>query len=121
MERSRKYGWALVALGVGVDTSLPEGEAMAGTLAVRAQFERRLTGQRTKDALAIKRQQGVRPGRPPVLSKKVVSRIKREARAGRSLREIARRLNHDEIPTAHGGASWRHSTIRSVLGLEPIQ
>jgi DNA invertase Pin-like site-specific DNA recombinase len=33
---------------------------MAGVLATFARFERRLIGQRTKDALAVKRAQGVR-------------------------------------------------------------
>ena len=46
MERSRKEGWALVALDLGVDTSTPTGEVMAGVLALFAQFERRLIGQR---------------------------------------------------------------------------
>ena len=67
MERSRRKGWALVALDLGVDTSTPSGEMMANVLAVFAQFERRMIGQRTKDALAVKRAQGVRLGRPTVL------------------------------------------------------
>jgi len=63
MEQSRRRGWALVALDLGVDTTTPSGEMMANVLAVFAQFERRLIGQRTREALAIKRQQGVRLGR----------------------------------------------------------
>src|SRR5215217_5140315 len=34
MERSRKRGWALVALDLGVDTSTPSGEMLASVLAV---------------------------------------------------------------------------------------
>ena len=64
MERARKGGWNLIALDLGVDTSTPAGEMMASVLATFAQFERRLIGQRTKDALAIKRAQGVVLGRP---------------------------------------------------------
>jgi len=45
MEKSRKRGWALVALDLGVDTTNPAGEMMANVLAVFAQFERRLIGQ----------------------------------------------------------------------------
>ncbi len=33
MERSRRQGWALVALDLGVDTSTPAGEMMANVLA----------------------------------------------------------------------------------------
>ena len=64
MERARKGGWNVIALDLGVDTSTPAGEMMASVLATFAQFERRLIGQRTKDALAIKRAQGVVLGRP---------------------------------------------------------
>ena len=55
MEQARSSGWNLVALDLGVDTSTPAGEMMASVLATFAQFERRLIGQRTKDALAVKR------------------------------------------------------------------
>ena len=67
MERGQRRGWALVALDLGVDTTTPQGEMMASVLAVFAQFERRLIGQRTRDALAVKRAQGVRLGRPPAI------------------------------------------------------
>jgi DNA invertase Pin-like site-specific DNA recombinase len=54
MERSRRKRWALGALDLGVDTTTPAGEAMANLMATFAQFERRLIGRRTKDALAVK-------------------------------------------------------------------
>ena len=60
MERSRKQGWAVVALDLGVDTTTPSGEMMANVLAVFAQFERRLIGQRTREALAVKRGRATR-------------------------------------------------------------
>ncbi len=78
MEDARKEGWALVILDLGVDTTTPSGEMIANVMATFAQFERRLIGQRTKDALAVKKRQGVRLGRPPSLSADVVKRIKRE-------------------------------------------
>ena len=77
MERSRKQGWALVALDLGVDTTTPSGEMMANVLAVFAQFERRLIGQRTREALVVKRRQGVRLGRPRVMSPDTVAEIRR--------------------------------------------
>jgi DNA invertase Pin-like site-specific DNA recombinase len=45
---------------------------MMGTF---AQFERRMIGQRTKDALKVKKAQGVRLGRPIVRSPEVAGRI----------------------------------------------
>ena len=77
MERGRKAKWALVALDIGVDTTTPAGEMMANVLAVFAQFERRLIGQRTREALAVKRQQGIRLGRPRTLSSETVALIRR--------------------------------------------
>jgi DNA invertase Pin-like site-specific DNA recombinase len=115
MEQSRRKGWALVALDIGVDTTTPSGEMMASVLAVFAQFERRLIGQRTREALAVKRQQGVRLGRPPVLTREFVASIRRQRARGRSLAAIAIRLNADRVPTAHGGRAWHVSTVRTLL------
>ena len=74
---------------VAVDTSTPSGEAMANMLATFAQFERRLISQRTKEALAVKKAQGVRLGRPPTMPQAVVRRIQRQRARGDSLRKIA--------------------------------
>jgi DNA invertase Pin-like site-specific DNA recombinase len=115
MEDARREGWALVILDLGVDTTTPSGEMIANVMATFAQFERRLIGQRTKDALAVKKRQGVRLGRPPTLAPAVVKRIRREREAGRSLREIAGRLNDEGVPTGHGGAKWHASTVKAVL------
>ena len=115
MTTAQRQGWALVALDCALDTSSPSGEAMANMLATFAQFERRLIGQRTKDALAVKRAQGVRLGRPVTMPKRVIARINRERAAGRTLRQIADSLNQDEIATAHGGQRWYAGTVRAVL------
>ena len=53
-----------VADGVGNGADIGS-EAMRGMLLVFSQYERRVIGARTKAALAIKRAQGVRLGRPP--------------------------------------------------------
>ena len=88
MATAQKQGWALVALDCAVDTTTPAGEAMANVLATFAQFERRLISQRTREALAVKKSQGVRLGRPTTMPTKVVNRIRRErAAAGRRSRK----------------------------------
>jgi DNA invertase Pin-like site-specific DNA recombinase len=115
MGRATRENWALVALDCAVDTTTPAGEAMANVLATFAQFERRLIGQRTREALAQKKAQGVRLGRPRELPAKVRARIRRRRNAGRSLAAIAQELNRDRVPTAHGGARWYPSTVRAVL------
>jgi DNA invertase Pin-like site-specific DNA recombinase len=114
MAQASKQGWALVALDCAVDTTTPAGEAMANVLATFAQFERRLIGQRTKEALAAKRAAGVRLGRPQSLPREVRDRIVAERDSGRSLATIASKLNTDAIPTAQGGRQWWPSTVRAA-------
>lgn len=116
MAQAQRRGWALVALDAPVDTTSPAGEAMANILATFAQFERRLIAQRTREALARKKAQGVRLGRPRRLPSKVRARIKRRRKAGFSLAAIADELNRDQVPTAHGGRRWYASTVRAILG-----
>ena len=58
---------------------------MASVLATFAQFERRLIGQRTRDALAVKRAQGVQLGPPREISEEVVERIRNLYETGHSV------------------------------------
>jgi DNA invertase Pin-like site-specific DNA recombinase len=115
MAAAQKQGWAMVALDCAVDTTTPAGEAMANVLATFAQFERRLISQRTKDALAIKKAQGVRLGRPRSLPDDVVDRIANERAESCTLTAIAAGLTNDQVPTAQGGARWYPSTVAAVL------
>ncbi|MGI8750958.1 MAG: recombinase family protein [Acidimicrobiales bacterium] len=112
---AERAGWGLVALDVAVDTTTPQGAAMAQVLAVFAELERRLIGERTKAALAVKRAQGVRLGRPRTLPAEVAERILAAARAGTSWSAIARALDADRVPTAQGGARWYPATVRQVF------
>jgi hypothetical protein len=109
-------GVALVALDVGVDTTSPAGEMLANVLASFAQYERRIIGQRTRDALAEKRRQGVRLGRPRDLSDGLVARLVAQRSAGDTLAQIAEMLNTEGVPTSRGGRRWYDSTVRNVLG-----
>jgi DNA invertase Pin-like site-specific DNA recombinase len=115
MERSRKNGWALVALDLGVDTTTPAGEMIANSVANFSQFERRLIGQRTREALAVRKAQGARLGRPRTLPDDVVRRIKSMRKGGETLNAIAESLNVDGVATAQGGRRWYPATVRKVL------
>jgi DNA invertase Pin-like site-specific DNA recombinase len=84
-------------------------------LATFARFERRLISQRPRAALARKRAQGVRLGRPPTMSLYAIERIGHERAAGKSLAAIANGLNADRIPTAQGGRRWYPATVRYTL------
>ena len=114
MERARRRGWAIIALDLGVDTATPAGEMMANVLATFAQFERRLIGQRTKEALAQKRAQGVRITRPPSIPGDLLAWIVSELRAGSTRQAVCDRLNRDGVPTPRGGSMWRPSSIQAV-------
>jgi DNA invertase Pin-like site-specific DNA recombinase len=117
MAQAQRKGWALVALDCAVDTSTPAGEAMANMLATFAQFERRLIGQRTKEALAMKRAQGVRLGRPRSIPAGVADRICSERAEGATCSAIAAGLNDEGVPTPRGGRIWRPSSLESVLAV----
>lgn len=115
MARAHREEWALVALDVDVDTTTPSGRLVANLMASVAEWERETIAARTRDALAAKRAQGVRLGRPQTIPLDVVARIVNEHGAGASLRTIGAGLERDGVPTARGGTRWQASTIRDVL------
>ncbi|KDE10125.1 recombinase family protein [Rhodococcus aetherivorans] len=115
LDRASRSGWRIFSADLAIDTTTPAGEAAASMMIVFSQLERRLISQRTKDALAVKRAQGVRLGRPSVLAAEVVARIVRERTEGRGLRVIAEGLTADGVPTARGKAKWSTSSVQSVL------
>jgi len=115
IERSRRNGWGLVVLDMDVDTTTPTGELIANVMVSVVQFERRMIGQRTKEALAVKRARGIRIGRPRQLSKPLVKRIDGLREKGWTTTAIAAKLNADRVPTAHGGKKWWPETVRQVL------
>jgi hypothetical protein len=55
------------------------------------------------------------PGRRVVLALELEHQIRSQHAAGASLGQIARDLNAAATPTAHGGAQWWPSTVRSVI------
>jgi DNA invertase Pin-like site-specific DNA recombinase len=116
LDDARRHEYNIVALDLGVDLSTPAGELVANVMASVAQWERRAIGQRTKEALAARRAQGVRLGRPPAIPPDVRRRIVKMRSRGVPLAAIAERLNVDGVPTAHGGARWYASTVKSVVG-----
>jgi DNA invertase Pin-like site-specific DNA recombinase len=116
VERAQAGGWSLVVVEQAFDLSTSHGRAMAGMLAVFAAFERDLISERTRDALAVKRAQGIHTGRRSTLPAEIVERVRRERAAGMTLQAIADRLNRDRVPTGQGGACWRPSSVRTVAG-----
>lgn len=104
--------WAVVALDLGVDTTTPTGELVAGVMMQFAQWERRIIGQRTADAMAEARARGARFGRVRAIPEDVAARILAARHAGWTYAAIAADLDADEVPTPGGGARWHASTVR---------
>lgn len=115
VRRARDEGWSLVVLQPALDLSTSEGRLVANILVSLAEFERELIGARIREGLAEAKRRGKKLGRTQRVSEEIVRRIVRERELGASLREIARGLNSDGVPTARGGSEWYAATIRSVL------
>ena len=71
--------------------------------------------------LAVKKAQGVRIGRPTVMPKAVVTRMRRERAKGLSYAVIADKLNTARVPTAQGGRRWYPATVRYTLAEAPAK
>jgi DNA invertase Pin-like site-specific DNA recombinase len=113
--RAEAARWYLVALDAPVDTTTPQGAAMAQVLAVFAELERRLIAERTRAALAVRKAQGVRLGRRPNLPEGVRDRILERRRGGAGWSAIARELNEAGVATGQGGRAWYPATVRYVV------
>jgi DNA invertase Pin-like site-specific DNA recombinase len=117
MERSLRSGWSVVALDLGVDTTTPAGTLVANVVASVAHCERRLIGARTREALAVKRAQGVRLGRPRSLSPSLPGRVLALRRSGLALAAIADQLTVEQVPTPTGRSRWHPTTVRTALAV----
>lgn len=114
LEQARAQGWHVVMLDLELDTSTPMGEAMANMAMTFAQFERRMIGLRTKEALAIKREHGIIGGRKRMIDKHLEARIRSMSVRGHSMHEIARRLNAEGAKAPMGG-DFGWTTIARVV------
>ncbi len=119
----------LHSVSESLDTSSPHGKFVLTLFGGLAQMERELIGERTRSALAYKRQQGQPTSHPPYGFKSngsretmvpvprelvIVRRILHHWRLGQSYRTIAAKLTADGVPTKQGG-QWHHSTIGKVV------
>lgn len=115
IEESRKEGWTIVIIDLGVDLGTPAGEMVASIMAVLAQWERRMISQRTIDALRERKRSGMKLGRPVGTTADTETLIVGMKDRGASLRGIAQSLTTMCIPTPQGGSAWRASSVAAVL------
>ena len=91
LQELQHLGVGFVSLTEALDLTTPAGRAMAGLLAVFAEFEREILRERVRAGLAHARQHGKRLGRPPSVVHKAVE-ARKLYRQGISKSEIARQL-----------------------------
>jgi site-specific DNA recombinase len=124
---SKRKGY-LVSLSENLDGTTATGKMMFQMLAVLAEFERNLVGERTQTALAQKKANGevytaITPfgyeaieGRLVKVEAEaqVVTEIQRRRQAGETLQLIADGLNSQGIAGKIGG-KWYPSTVRNLI------
>jgi DNA invertase Pin-like site-specific DNA recombinase len=86
-----ELGVGFVSLTEALDLTTPTGRAMAGLLAVFAEFEHEVLRERVRAGLAQARLEGKQLGRP-VTAARHATQVRKLHRAGVSKAEIARRL-----------------------------
>ena len=91
LQELEHLGVGFVSLTEALDLTTPAGRAMAGLLAIFAEFEREILRERTKAGLAHARESGKRLGRPATAAAHTAE-IRKLRRAGVSKSEIAHRL-----------------------------
>ncbi|MGO8788278.1 MAG: recombinase family protein [Terriglobia bacterium] len=91
LEELEHLGVGFVSLTEALDLTTPAGRAMAGLLAVFAEFEREILRERVRAGLAHARQNGQRLGRS-LTAALHADQVRKLQRAGISKSEIARRL-----------------------------
>ncbi len=91
LQELEHLGVGLVSLTEALDLTTPAGRAMAGLLAIFAEFEREVLRERTRAGLAHARANGKRLGRPATAAVHAAE-IRKLHRAGASKSEIARRV-----------------------------
>lgn len=114
MSRAQKEGWDLCIRDLDLDTSHPNGRMVLTIMSALSQWEREMIGLRTKEALAVKKSQGVKIGRRP-MSESIKIRIVELRKSQMSYAKIAATLNDEGVPTSQGGTMWRDSSVRAAL------
>ncbi len=98
-----------------MDTSTSSGRLVANVMASVAEWERAVIGERTRDALAARKAQGLPVSRPSV-DGLLAERIAALRAGGATYQAIADTLNTENVPTLRGAAAWRVSSVQAATG-----
>src|SRR2546427_11558082 len=91
LQELHELGVGFISLSEALDFATPTGRAMAGMLAVFAEFERGILRERVKAGIAEARRRGTRHGRPPTVAHQAEA-VQQLYAEGLSKSAIARRL-----------------------------
>jgi DNA invertase Pin-like site-specific DNA recombinase len=129
LELFERRGVALISVAESLDTSSASGRLVMNIMAAVSQWEREAIGERTRDALQHKRNQGERVGNiafgyrlsadnkhveSDPSEQAVLSEIAQLRGRGCTLRAIAASLNTLALRTRRGTA-WRHEHIARII------
>src|SRR2546427_1584153 len=106
LQELEHLGVGFVSLTEALDLTTPAGRAMAGLLAVFAEFEREIMRERVRAGLAHARRNGQRLGRP-VTAGLQAGQVRKLHRAGVTKADIARRLQIGR------------TSVRRILAMQP--
>ena len=129
LERFERRGVSLVSVAESLDTGSAAGRLVLTIMAAVSQWEREAIGERTRDALRHKRNQGQRVGNiafgirladdgqhlePNPAEQAALEEIRRLRKEGATLRGIAAVLNDRTFRTRRG-TPWRLESVARVL------
>jgi len=124
-----RRGVSLVSVSESLDTGTAAGRLVLNVMGSVAQWEREVIAERTREALASKKEKGQRVGTVPFgyqvaeggsglvpneTEQRTLGAIKRLRANGHSLRAIAAKLNSKGHRTRRGSA-WRHEYVANLL------
>lgn len=129
LERFERRGVALVSVAESLDTNSAAGRLVLNIMTAVSQWEREAIGERTRDAMSHKRNNGERVGNirfgyrlgtdgkhlePEPAEQVVLQEIRGLRRSGHTMRGIAAALNRQALRTRRGSA-WRLEHVARIL------
>ena len=115
LDTAERCKFGVVALDSDVDTTTAAGRLVAIMMGGVAEWGRRLIGERTKAALAVKKAQGARLGGPVTTPEVIRARVAELHAQGVSLSKIAAAINSEGHRT-QAGTNWTKSGVQRLVG-----
>lgn len=104
----------LVSLQERVNPATATGEFMLNILASINQWERKMIGERTRDAMQHLKATGQVYSRPVCTDAQLIAWMQGQRAAGHSYRDIASTLTAEGVPSIRGG-QWAAPTVMRIL------